>query len=172
VLALLERLHLKRRTLVRNWLTIDDVRNLLQLTGLEAVTTSRRILFPLRVPLLSTFLNGFVGPLPVVRHLCLTWWIVARPAPVAAAEQPIVSVVVPAKNEAGMIERIVAETPPLGRQSELIFVDGHSSDGTRAEILRQIELHPEQEIVLLEQTGSGKGDAVRLGSPGPGTRCC
>ncbi len=162
-LAVLERLHLKRRTPVRNWLTIADVRNLLQLTGLETVTTARRILFPLRVPVLSALLNGIVGPLPVIRHLCLTWWIVARPAPVADARPPSVSVVVPAKNEAGMVARIVEETPALGRESELIFVEGHSNDGTREEILRQIELHPEREIVYVEQAGSGKGDAVRLG---------
>ena len=48
-------------------------------------------------------------------------------------------------------------------RSELIFVEGHSTDGTREEILRQAELHPEREIVYLEQTGRGKGDAVRLG---------
>ena len=29
--------------------------------------------------------------------------------------------------------------------------------------MRQIELHPEREIVYVEQTGKGKGDAVRLG---------
>ena len=62
-----------------------------------------------------------------------------------------------------MVERIVEETPPLGTRSELIFVEGHSTDGTREEILRQAELHPEREIVYVEQTGRGKGDAVRLG---------
>jgi glycosyltransferase involved in cell wall biosynthesis len=71
--------------------------------------------------------------------------------------------VVPAKNEAGMIERIVEETPQFGSRSELIFVEGHSNDGTREAIQRQIELHPEREIVYVEQTGRGKGDAVRLG---------
>jgi SAM-dependent methyltransferase len=153
ILALLELLRLKTRT---------PVRNLLQLTGLETVTTTRRILFPLRVPFLSAFLNGIVGPLPIIRHLCLTWWIVARPNPPAEPEPLSVSVVVPAKNEAGMIARIVEETPPLGTESELIFVEGHSTDGTREEIMRQIELNPEREIVYVEQTGTGKGDAVRL----------
>src|SRR5581483_8832552 len=111
-------------------------------------------LFPLRVPLLSAFLNGVVAPLPLVRHLCLTWWIVARPVPAQVAEPVSVSVVVPAKNEAGMIARIVEETPELGAASELIFVEGHSSDGTREEILRQIELHPERDLVYVEQTGT------------------
>ena len=162
-LALLERLGLKSRTPIRNWLTIEDVTNLLQLTGLEPVTRSRRILLPLQIPLLSSFLNGVLAGVWGIRHLCLTWWIVARPRPPEEPQELSVSIVVPAKNEAGMIERIVAETPLLGRASELIFVEGHSTDGTREEIRRQIELHPEREIVYLEQTGTGKGDAVRLG---------
>jgi SAM-dependent methyltransferase len=163
VLSLLELVGLKARTPVRNWLTSDDVKHLLQLNGLEVVTTNRRILFPLQVPLLSSFLNGVVAGIWIIRQLCLTWWIVARPVPVGDPAELDVSIVVPAKDEAGMIERIIDETPELGVRSELIFVEGGSTDGTREEVLRQIELHPEREIVLLEQTGKGKGDAVRLG---------
>ena len=162
-LRLLELLRLKTRTPIRNWLTAEDVTNLLQLTGFEPVTRSRRILFPLQVPLLSAFLNGVLAGVWIIRHLCLTWWIVARPRPPDEPEELSVSIVVPARDEAGMIERIVAETPALARETELIFVEGHSTDGTREEILRQIELHPEREIVYVEQAGTGKGDAVRLG---------
>ncbi len=163
VISVLELLRLKSRVPIRNWVAQQDVENLLQLAGLESVSTTRRILLPLRIPFLSGFCNGFLANLWILRHLCLTYWIVARVRPPEARRNLSVSVVVPAKNEAGMIERIVAETPPLGARSELIFVEGHSTDGTREEILRQIELHPEREIVYIEQTGHGKGDAVRLG---------
>jgi hypothetical protein len=160
-LRLLERLRLKRRTPMRNWVTAGDVENFLQLSGLESVTTVRRILLPLKIPIVSTICNGFLANLWIIRHLCLTYWIVARVQP-GPEERPSVSIVVPAKNEQGMIERIVDETPELGSRSELIFVEGHSSDGTADEIRRQIELHPEREIRYIEQTGHGKGDAVRL----------
>jgi SAM-dependent methyltransferase len=163
VLAVLELLRLKSRTPTRNWMTADDVANLLQLNGLETVTRNRRILFPLQIPVVSAFLNGVFAGVWVIRQLCLTWWIVARPVPPDEPRELSVSIVVPAKNEAGMIERIVAETPVLGSATELIFVEGHSNDGTREAIERQIELHPEREIVYVEQVGKGKGDAVRLG---------
>jgi SAM-dependent methyltransferase len=163
VLALLELLRLKPRTPIRNWMTIGDVKNLMQLTGLEPITITRRILFPLKIPVLSPFLNGIVGPLPIIRHLTLTWWIVARKLPPEEPEELSVSIVVPARDEAGMIERIVSETPEIGSRCELIFVEGHSSDGTREEIERQIAAHPGREIVYFQQTGKGKGDAVRLG---------
>jgi SAM-dependent methyltransferase len=162
-LAVLEWLGLKQRTPIRNWLTIGDVQTLMQLTGLEPVTTTRRILFPLKIPVLSAFLNGVIGPLPIIRHLSLTWWIVARRRPPDEPEDLSVSIVVPARDEAGMIERIVEETPELGSRCELIFVEGHSTDGTRHEIERQIAAHPEREILYFQQTGKGKGDAVRLG---------
>jgi SAM-dependent methyltransferase len=161
-IRVLELLHLKSRVPIRNWVAQQDVENLLQLAGLESVSTTRRILVPLRIPFVSAFFNGFLANLWIVRHLCLTYWIVARVRPPEERRNLSVSVVVPAKNEAGMIERIVAETPELGSRSELIFVEGHSTDGTREQILRQIELHPEREIRYIEQTGHGKGDAVRL----------
>jgi glycosyltransferase involved in cell wall biosynthesis len=115
----------------------------------------------MKIPILSTFFNGFLANLWIIRHLCLTYWIVARVQP-GREERPSVSIVVPAKNEQGMIERIVDDTPELGSRSELIFVEGHSNDGTADEIRRQIELHPEREIRYIEQTGRGKGDAVRV----------
>jgi SAM-dependent methyltransferase len=160
-LRLLELLRLKRRTPMRNWVNAGDVENFLQLAGLESVTTVRRILLPMKIPILSTFFNGFLANLWIIRHLCLTYWIVARVQP-GREERPSVSIVVPAKNEQGMIERIVDDTPELGSRSELIFVEGHSNDGTADEIRRQIELHPEREIRYIEQTGRGKGDAVRV----------
>ncbi len=162
-LRVLELAGLKRRTPVRNWVTPEDVENLLQLAGLERVTQTRRILLPARIPLLSTLVNGILANVWGVRHLCLSYWIVARPQPRAERRPLSVSILVPAKNEAGMIERIVAETPVIGTACELIFVEGNSTDGTADEIRRQIELHPEREIVYVEQTGRGKGDAVRLG---------
>lgn len=159
----LELLRLKPRKPIRNWVGPQDVENLIQLAGLETVTTTRRILLPLRIPFVSGFFNGMLANLWGLRQLCLTYWIVARPRPPEERRSLRVSVVVPARDEAEMIARIVDETPALGERSELIFVEGHSHDGTREEIQRQIELHPEREIVLVEQQGRGKGDAVRLG---------
>jgi hypothetical protein len=163
VLRSLEVLRLKPRKPIRNWVTSNDVENLVQLAGLETVTSTRRILLPLRIPFVSALFNGALANVWGIRQLCLTYWVVARLRPPDERRQLSVSVIVPAREEAGMIERIVDETPALGSRSELIFVEGHSRDGTREEILRQIELHPDREIVCVEQQGHGKGDAVRLG---------
>lgn len=163
VLRLLELARLKTRLPARNWVAQSDVEALLRLAGFETVTKTRRILLPLRVPFLSALVNGVLANLVGLRQLCLSWWIVARLAPQGERRRLSVSVVCPARDERGMIERIVEETPVFGTACELIFVEGHSTDGTREEILRQIERHPERRIVYVEQEGHGKGDAVRLG---------
>jgi hypothetical protein len=59
---LAELLGLKARKPVRNcWIGAEDVRNMLELAGFEQVALSRRILMPMRVPFLTTFLNGRIA---------------------------------------------------------------------------------------------------------------
>jgi glycosyltransferase involved in cell wall biosynthesis len=75
----------------------------------------------------------------------------------------LVSVIVPARNEAGNIRHIFERMPELGRGTQLVFVEGHSKDDTYQVIEREIAAHPERNCKLLRQIGVGKGDAVRLG---------
>ena len=70
---------------------------------------------------------------------------------------------VPARNEAGNIKRIFDEMPDMGCLTELVFVEGHSTDDTYAEIQRQIRRHKDVKASVFQQSGIGKGDAVRLG---------
>jgi glycosyltransferase involved in cell wall biosynthesis/ubiquinone/menaquinone biosynthesis C-methylase UbiE len=162
VLRLAELLRLKPRKPVRNWVSHEDVRNLLELSGFEQITMSRRILFPKRVPLLSTFLNGFVASIWPLMHLCLTYWIVARPAGRERGDAKV-SVICPCRNEAGNIAAILARLPQMGTGTEIVFVEGGSKDGTREEIEHQLTLHPEIDASLVPQPGTGKGNAVRAG---------
>ena len=162
IIRLAERLRLKPAKPVRNWVAPNDFRNLLELSGFEALATSARILLPKQVPLLTMFLNGFLASLWPFNQLCLTYWVVARLRAEPLEEQSV-SVVCPCRNEEGHVSALVRRLPALGRASELIFVEGDSTDGTRAEIARQIELHPELHISLVDQPGRGKGDAVRAG---------
>jgi Glycosyl transferase family 2 len=68
-----------------------------------------------------------------------------------------VSVVIPTLNEAANLPHVFARLP-LDELSEVIIVDGHSTDDT-VEVAR--ELLPSVRIVL--QEGSGKGDALACG---------
>jgi SAM-dependent methyltransferase len=164
VLRAVEALGLKAPKPVRNWVTPDDLRNFFELSGLDEVLSTRRVLMPKQIPLLTTFLNGFVANLWPFNHLCLTFWIVARPRPRADSEEQLsVSVVCPCRNEAGNVAQIVERLPEMGSATEIVFVEGGSTDDTREEIERQIAAHPERDMSLLAQSGKGKGDAVRTG---------
>lgn len=161
-LRLASRSGLSRPNLPQNWLAREDVANLLRLAGFELIRCWPEILLPLPVPLLAGLANRWLARLWPFHHFALTNFFVARLAP-SRRPAPLVSVVVPARNEAGNIDAILARTPELGRGTELIFVEGHSTDGTWEAIQRAIAAHPERRCLALRQTGQGKGDAVRLG---------
>ena len=75
-----------------------------------------------------------------------------------------VTVVIPTRNERGNIEDAIRRLPKLGKHTEVIFVDGNSTDGTPEEIERVIEAYPDHDIRFIPQgDGVGKGDAVRKG---------
>jgi SAM-dependent methyltransferase len=148
--------------LEQNWLSSTDLANLLRLAGFEIVNASHEILCPVALPLLEPLANRLAARLPVVRHLALVWFVVARPAAEQRADVRV-SVVVPARNEEGNIEAVVRRTPELGLGTEIVFVEGHSKDGTWAAIEAAVAAHPERAMKALQQPGQGKGDAVRAG---------
>jgi SAM-dependent methyltransferase len=154
---------LARPRLEQNWLTLGDLHNLLGLAGFEVVRDWQEVLLPLPVPGLQALANRYVVKVWPFRALALTNLVVARPAPTAVAGPPRVSVIVPARNEAGNVEEIFRRVPEMGAGTEIVFVEGHSRDDTYAAIERGIAAHPERRCQLLRQTGVGKGDAVQLG---------
>jgi SAM-dependent methyltransferase len=159
-----QKLGVMRPLLPQNWLTRHDVANLLELAGLETVRVWGEILMPLPIPLLAPLANRYLAKLWPLDHADMTSFVVARPAAARTARtETSVSVIVPARNEAGNVEAIFQRVPELGTGTELIFVEGHSSDDTYAAIERAIAAHPERRASLYRQTGKGKGDAVRLG---------
>lgn len=162
-LALAGRLGLAKPTLHQNWLTVGDVVNLMHLADLEVIRSWEEVLWPLSTPLMSGILNRFLVRFWPLKALALTNFMVARLKSRVRAEEPLVSVIVPARNEAGNIARILARVPEMGRGTELVFVEGHSSDDTYTVIEHEIASHPERRCQLFRQTGKGKGDAVRLG---------
>lgn len=206
-LAIAEWIGAKAPSLLQNWLSTADVKNLLLLAGWEVVKEEHRILWPLRTPIFASLFNRWVAPL--LPHCCLSIFLVARPQPgwisttgrVGSIERPecdelpcqawsaservdtargfhpdaparslsrtgshfACSVIIPVRNEAGNIEAAVVRTPELGLGTELIFVEGHSTDNTWEEVQRIARKYPHRNIRVVLQHGEGKGDAVREG---------
>ena len=161
LLTLARWLGLKAPQPQNSWLASSDVLNLLRLSGWSTICRQNRILVPSAGFGLGTLVNRWLAPL--LQWFCLTIFIVARPARATPMRTLSVSVIIPARNEAGNIAAAVARTPEMGAGTELIFVEGHSRDETWAEIQRVAAANPQRKIKTLQQTGRGKGDAVRAG---------
>lgn len=163
LLRLAERLGLKMPQQQQNWLSPADIRNLLRLADYEVVKTENRFLLPKKIPLIATLLNRLAIYLPGINRLCLVQYIITRVRGLLSSQAYSVSIVIPCRNEMGNIEGAITRLPFFGTHQEIIFVDGHSSDGTVQEIKRIIQKYPDKDIKLLIQDGRGKGDAVRKG---------
>lgn len=145
----------------QNWLSHQDLWNLLELANWEIIKTDAKILCPVRVPVFSSLLNRWVAPL--LPFLCLSIIVIARPRKCLATKPQTVSVVIPARNEAGNIPAAVSRTPRMGEWTELIFIEGNSTDDTWEAIQRVKAENPNIRIKIGQQPGRGKGDAVRMG---------
>jgi hypothetical protein len=152
----------RKKVEVQNWLDTGDINNLLNLSGLEIITTQKRMLFPIKVSFISDIINKYLAHLPLINSLCLTTWTVARKKPEYTNKQYSVSIIIPARNEEGNIANIV---PKFGKSQEIIFVEGNSKDNTWKVINNQITKYTNKQIKIkaYKQTGKGKADAVRLG---------
>lgn len=165
ILKLASFLHVREPSQEQNWLSRHDIANLLALSGFEVVKSGGKLLFPVYIPLISSFLNRFVANLPLINRLCLVNYIVARPRPSEDREKsPSLSIIVAARNEAGTIQKIIDELPTLGSFTELIFIEGNSTDDTQEVIQHCVESYlGDKRLSFGVQDGKGKGDAVRKG---------
>jgi SAM-dependent methyltransferase len=150
----------------QNWLSMHDIENLLFLSGFEVVRHGTDILLPAYIPLVSLAANRVAAQLPLLRESSLVSYFVARASTETLVDPlPSVSVICPCRNEKGNIREAVARTPVMGPRTELIFVDGNSSDGTVEEIQAVMAEYqgPLELRLVLQGDGKGKGDAVRKG---------
>ena len=151
---------------VQNYIPYEDIETQLYLTNYKIIKRDATLIFPKNLKPLSTFLNRRVEKWPFFRQFRMIGHIVA------AAESKAIpikdmscSVIVPTRNEVGSIEMLVKRLPPLGSTTEIIFVDGKSTDGTVGKIKEMIEkFNGEKQIYLHHQKiCDGKASAVWQG---------
>lgn len=151
----------------QNWLAHEDIKNILTLEGFEVVRIDRKILIPIYIPFFSNFINRFIAPLPIFNAFCFVNIALVRPkfnVNDFVLSPPSVSIIVPARNEAGNIKEIINRIPTMGSKDEIIFVEGNSTDNTW-DVIKDASANyqGDRKIVIAQQDGHGKGDAVRKG---------
>jgi len=163
IYKLATRLGLRSPSGEESFITFDALQAIASLSGYEIVKSRFAVYSPWRLFGLGAILNRIFPVIPLIRLFGFVSVVTMRPV-VERSRRPSLTIVIPARNEAGNIERAIERLPPLGAKVDLIFVEGHSSDGTWAEIQRVAEKYAATlQITALQQSGRGKNDAVRLG---------
>ena len=146
-----------------NWLNTDDVINLLSIENYQIIKVGQRLLIPVYIPVISYFINRYIAYFPVINKLCFTNYLISRPVNDNKIYDQTVSVIIPVRNESGNIENTIKRLPKLGKHTEIIFIEGYSSDNTWDKIIRVQNKYKKLDIKVFKQQGIGKADAVRLG---------
>ena len=161
-----DRLGLRNGPECTTFVTRTDLVQLARLAGFEVVRLRPVVYLPWHFFGIGSLLNAVLPAIPGVRWLCLIAVVVLRPVSAVAGPRPSLTVVIPARNERGNIEDALIRLPDFQAPVEVIFVEGHSEDGTWEEIQRVAESWDRLRnlrVIALRQTGRGKADAVRLG---------
>jgi len=159
-----ELLRLKRRCDAVNWLSSGDLRTFLAGAGFETIDVRPKLHCPKFLFGLGAIINATAGVLPFVNRLASTEFLVARPAAdQSQAGSKTATIVLTTRDERDNIEPMVRMIPDVGVDTEIVFVEGQSTDGTLEEIQRVIHAYPNRNIRLLVQDGIGQGDAIRKG---------
>ncbi len=162
VYYLANRLAVRKGELPSTFVTRVDLQNIVNVAGFEIVRERLSLYCPWRLLGFGELVNRVMPMIPLARWLSLTLIVYLRPSGMLA--RPGISCVIPARNERGNIENALKRFPELGCETEIIFVEGHSDDGTWEEIQRVSSLYTRRfRIQALRQTGKGKANAVRLG---------
>jgi SAM-dependent methyltransferase len=166
LLKLAEQVGLKTQWPDQNWLSMSDLEGLLRLADFEVFRRGTDTIVPVPIAGISSVANRLAAKAPIVKEAALVDYFVARAvAPQESQTLPTVSIICPCRNEKGNIRDAISRTPLMGPDTELIFVDGNSNDGTVEEIETAIrEYQGPLTLRLIRQgDGKGKGDAVRKG---------
>jgi SAM-dependent methyltransferase len=145
---------------LQNALSSSDVSAIAELADFEIIKSDSRLLSPLRLLGIGRAINRFISILPIVRALSLRHYSVYRSLRRTIDELRSATIVIPARNEYGNIEPAVTRIPRFCDDIELIFIEGHSKDGTLDEIKRVSAAYPNLNIKVMLQPGNGKADAV------------
>jgi len=166
LIKLADALGVRKKTPEQNWISPIDIDNLLYLSGFEPVKRDCKVLVPVYIPILSDLVNCYLAPLPFFNFFTMLNILVARPVKKerGGLRVPSVSIIVPARNESGNIENLIARTPAMGPDDEIVFIEGASTDDTWQKIQEvQAGCAGRRNIISAKQEGKGKGDAVKKG---------
>ena len=161
------KLGFKDKEKTQNWLSIEDLVSYLRSANFEYIRSYRDTIMPLKLLFLGSLLNQIFNLLPLFDWLKLDQYLIAKPwfysTKLKKHKKNSLSICITVRDEKGNIEPLIKSLPHLTENQEILFVEGHSKDGTKEEIERVSREYPDKNIKVIGQPGIGQGDAIRAG---------
>jgi hypothetical protein len=129
------RILLNKKYPKNNFLPMYYLTNLYDSCGFEVVRNEKINFFPIYIPILTFFLNK-IFRLPIFNFLCLNNITILKKKIIHKKEKNNISVIIPCKNEEKNIQSIASGLINLGKETEYLFGDDKSTDGTKIEIFK------------------------------------
>ena len=166
VIRMSEMIGWKARVPDESWIPPAEVSSIFSQCDFDIITQRQSIVMPVGIPVVSNLVNRWLAPLPVwsTFNMCTVTVARMRPRTNRLDVPKCVSVIIPARNESGNIQPLLDRVPAMGEKTEVIFIEGNSTDDTWATIQKTVaDYKGPFAVSCFKQTGKGKGDAVRLG---------
>ena len=123
IFYLLERMNLKRKENARNWLRIENLKNLAEVSGYEVEESGFRVMLPMYIPLFSTIINNFVKNIKFLSRFCVEQFVVAKKKEFKVNKNLSCSIILPVTNQEDSLQSCIESIPKMGRKTEIVIVD-------------------------------------------------
>jgi SAM-dependent methyltransferase len=161
VFALLEKLRLKMPEGPHCFIPNRYLEFFCRMAGFEVISKGSLLFIPVRIPLLSGFLNFIMPRLPLVYRFCWVQTLVVKKV-TRQQKKMSCSVMIPVYNEADNIEECIRRIPALDRDYEILVINDGSQDRTGSILERLTKEIPQLRVVTFPEN-RGKAHAVEEG---------
>ncbi len=162
IFSLLEKFNLKRPEKPRNWLSLEDLKNIFEISGYEVEESGYSIIIPSHIPFLSNKINNLIKGNGFFARFCVEQYIVAKKAKLGKEKKLSCTVVIPCYNEEENIKQAIETVPKMGTKTEVLVVDDGSSDKTVQVVKRVMKKNKNLKLISYKPN-QGKGYAVKKG---------
>ncbi len=137
IFSILEKLKLKRPEEDRNWLKLESIENLLEISGYKVLDSGYRIILPGHIPLLSNFLNNGIKKIKYLSAFCVEQYLVAKKDNFSVNNNLSCSIIIPTLNHIEEVKQLIPLLPNLGKKTEIIIIDG-SPNGRMEQVIKKL----------------------------------
>ena len=155
---LLEFLNLKNKNIKQSYVASKKISNIASGVGFEYINTISKQIIPFSMFGLGTILNIILELILFRFILGIRTYTIFRNNESKKIEKSK-SIIIPAKNEEGNLPQLVKRIPKFD-DCEILIVCGDSTDNTLTTSENIKKEYPDFNITVLEQSGTGKANAV------------